>query len=84
MIIRIEVTLNRYRDSTQSFAALATQSAMLSQTAPALFENPHSSARKSQAQIHDIIVKESKDEELNPFRAQLGLRSWAQAGESKS
>ncbi|KAL5533558.1 hypothetical protein ACEPAG_18 [Sanghuangporus baumii] len=74
----------RYRDSTQSFAALATQSAMLSQTAPALFENAHSSARKSQAQIHDIVVRESREEELDPFRTRLGLHSWASSDEQRS
>ncbi|KAL5536139.1 hypothetical protein ACEPAF_4244 [Sanghuangporus sanghuang] len=74
----------RYRDSTQSFAALATQSAMLSQTAPALFENAHSSARKSQAQIHDIVVRESREEELDPFRTKLGLHPWARSDEQRS
>ncbi|OCH90970.1 UBC-like protein [Obba rivulosa] len=64
----------RYHDSTSSFAALATQSSMLSQSASALFDKDHPSmAGKSS---HGITFRELKPEQLSALRTKFGLREW--------
>ncbi|TDL28032.1 UBC-like protein [Rickenella mellea] len=63
----------RYHDSTSSFAALATQSAMLSQSASALFDRDHPSMS---GRYHDIVFHEVQDEDLENLREKLGLQSW--------
>ncbi|THH11057.1 hypothetical protein EW145_g908 [Phellinidium pouzarii] len=77
----------RYHDSTHSFAALATQSSMLSQSAPTLFESAHytsSSAvgtgiKGQQRQAtQGIFFHETHESELDPLRSRLGLRPWTE------
>ncbi|KAI0053617.1 UBC-like protein [Auriscalpium vulgare] len=73
----------RYHDSTSSFAALATQSSMLSQTASALFDSDHPSmANKGPA--HSLIFKELKPEQSSALRAKLGLQEWEVIEDPKS
>ncbi|GBE79617.1 putative protein crossbronx [Sparassis crispa] len=64
----------RYHDTTSSFAALATQSSMLSQSASALFDRDHPSmAGKG---THSIQFRELKPEQLATLRARVGLKEW--------
>jgi hypothetical protein len=64
----------RYHDTTSSFAALATQSSMLSQSASALFDKDHPSmAGKG---THEMLFKELKPEQLSALRTRLGLKEW--------
>ena len=66
--------LCRYHESTSSFAALATQSSMLSQSASALFDKDHPSmAGKG---THGIAFKELKPDQLDAIRKKVGLRDW--------
>ncbi|KAI0268212.1 ubiquitin-conjugating enzyme/RWD-like protein [Gloeopeniophorella convolvens] len=69
----------RYHDTTSSFAALATQSSMLSQTASALFDQDHPSMASTKGPAHSLIFRELKPEQSNALRAQLGLREWEDA-----
>ena len=65
---------HRYHESTSSFAALATQSSMLSQSASALFDKDHPSmAGKG---THGIAFKELKQDQLDAIRKKIGLRDW--------
>ena len=67
-------TPHRYHESTSSFAALATQSSMLSQSASALFDKDHPSmAGKG---THGIAFKELKQDQLDAIRKKIGLRDW--------
>ncbi|KAI0036034.1 ubiquitin-conjugating enzyme/RWD-like protein, partial [Vararia minispora EC-137] len=65
----------RYHDSTQSFAALATQSSMLSQTATALFDADHPSMA-NKGPPHALTFKELRPEESHALRKRLGLTDW--------
>jgi len=63
-----------YRESTQSFAALATQSASLSQSESALFDLDHPSPMGSIGT--EIIFRKLKPEQLRQQRSKLGLQEW--------
>ncbi|KJA24657.1 hypothetical protein HYPSUDRAFT_482147 [Hypholoma sublateritium FD-334 SS-4] len=63
-----------YRDSTQSFAALATQSASLSQSESALFDSDHPSPMGNVRS--GIVFRKLTPEELAQERAKLGLHKW--------
>ncbi|KAI0698527.1 UBC-like protein [Cerioporus squamosus] len=63
-----------YHDTTSSFAALATQSSMLSQSASALFDKDHPSMAGKGS--HSMQFKELKPEQLSALRAKLGLQDW--------
>jgi len=63
-----------YHESTSSFAALATQSSMLSQSASALFDRDHPSMAGKGS--HDIAFRELKKEQIDAMRNKLGLREW--------
>ncbi|KAK0468350.1 UBC-like protein [Desarmillaria tabescens] len=63
----------RYHDSTGSFASLATQSSLLSQSPSSLFERDlPSSSDKS----HGMILRELKPQQLQEMRTKLGLAEW--------
>ncbi|KAH9951712.1 UBC-like protein [Amylocystis lapponica] len=64
----------RYHDTTSSFAALATQSSMLSQSASALFDRDHPSMAGKGP--HGMLFRELKPEQLATLRAKLGLQEW--------
>ncbi|TFK43552.1 ubiquitin-conjugating enzyme/RWD-like protein [Crucibulum laeve] len=65
----------RYHDSTQSFAALATQSALLSQSESALFDRDHPSMTGT---AHEgIVFHKMKKNDLAKERAQLDLQEWS-------
>ncbi|KAI5120585.1 hypothetical protein M0805_002535 [Coniferiporia weirii] len=73
----------RYQDSTQSFAALATQCAMLSQSAPTLFESANSGPKargQGQGAAQGILFREAVDgdDELDALRTRHGLRPWVE------
>lgn len=70
----------RYHDTTSSFAALATQSSMLSQSASALFDRDHPSMAGKGA--HSMQFKELKPEQLSSLRAKIGLKEWDVEDES--
>ncbi|ETW84035.1 hypothetical protein HETIRDRAFT_242275, partial [Heterobasidion irregulare TC 32-1] len=64
-----------YHDSTSSFAALATQSSMLSQTASALFDSDHPTmAAKGPA--HGLPFRELRPEQSHALRLKMGLQEW--------
>ena len=74
VLTRTRHGLCRYHESTSSFAALATQSSMLSQSASALFDKDHPSmAGKG---THGIAFKELKPDQLDAIRKRIGLRDW--------
>ena len=74
-----------YHDTTSSFAALATQSSMLSQSASALFDKDHPSMAGKGS--HGMLFPELNPDQLNTLRNKLGLKEWKEpagssAGES--
>ncbi|KAJ7638789.1 UBC-like protein [Roridomyces roridus] len=63
-----------YHESTSSFANLASQSSMLSQSAPALFgDHPPMKGKPRDA----MPFREMSAEELQAQRTKLGLKEWA-------
>ncbi|KAI0353511.1 UBC-like protein [Trametes cingulata] len=70
----------RYHDTTSSFAALATQSSMLSQSASALFDRDHPSMAGKGS--HSMQFKELKPEQLDALRKKLGLQDWEDVPDS--
>ena len=68
-------TSHRYHDTTSSFAALATQSSMLSQSASALFDKDHPSMAGKGS--HSIHFRELKPDHLTSLRQKLGLTDWS-------
>ncbi|KAI9513350.1 UBC-like protein, partial [Russula earlei] len=66
----------RYHDTTSSFAALATQSSMLSQTASALFDQDHPSMANTKGPPHSLIFRELTPEQSSVLRTRLGLQPW--------
>ncbi|EPT03664.1 hypothetical protein FOMPIDRAFT_86934 [Fomitopsis schrenkii] len=66
----------RYHDTTSSFAALATQSSMLSQSASALFDRDHPSMAGKGP--HAMQFRELKPGQLDTLRAALGLHDWTE------
>ncbi|KAF8974756.1 ubiquitin-conjugating enzyme/RWD-like protein [Flammula alnicola] len=64
----------RYHDSTQSFAALATQSASLSQSESALFDSDHPSPMGNVGT--EIVFQKLTPEQLARERSKLGLKEW--------
>lgn len=71
----------RYHETTSSFAALATQSSMLSQSASALFDRDHPSMAGKGS--HGIAFRELKEEQIDAMRARIGLREWEDEEQSK-
>ncbi|KAJ8456617.1 hypothetical protein ONZ51_g12013 [Trametes cubensis] len=69
-----------YHDTTSSFAALATQSSMLSQSASALFDKDHPSMAGKGS--HSMQFKELKPDQLDALRKKLGLQDWEDVAES--
>ncbi|KAH8105975.1 UBC-like protein [Cristinia sonorae] len=65
-----------YHDTTSSFAALATQSSMLSQSASALFDRDHPSMAGKGS--HSIHFRELKPDQLATLRKNLGLSDWSE------
>ncbi|KAI0663286.1 UBC-like protein [Cubamyces menziesii] len=82
--LRMTMTLTdasrRYHDTTSSFAALATQSSMLSQSASALFDKDHPSMAGKGS--HSMQFKELKPDQLDALRKKLGLQDWEDVAES--
>lgn len=63
-----------YHDTTSSFAALATQSSMLSQSASALFDKDHPSMAGKGS--HGMLFRELNLDQLSTLRNKLGLKEW--------
>ena len=76
-----ELTARRYHDTTSSFAALATQSAMLSQSASALFDRDHPSMAGKGA--HGLLFRELAPAQLAALRGRVGLKEWAEPADVK-
>ncbi|KAJ7047410.1 UBC-like protein [Mycena alexandri] len=69
----------RYHESTSSFASLATQSSLLSQSAPALFDRDHPSLK---GQPRDAMpFRELAPDQLQLGRTKLGLKEWLEKPE---
>jgi len=65
---------HRYHDMTSSFASLATQSSVLSQSPSALFDRDHPSiATKGR---DGMSFREQPLTQLNALRKKLGLEEW--------
>lgn len=68
-----------YHESTSSFASLATQSSLLSQSAPALFDRDHPSLK---GQPRDAMpFRELAPDQLQLGRTKLGLKEWLEKPE---
>ena len=76
--LAIKLLFCRYRESTQSFAALATQSASLSQSESALFDSDHPSPLGSARS--EITFKYISAQQLRLEREKLGLEEWENDG----
>jgi len=63
-----------YHDTTSSFAALATQSSMLSQSSSALFDRDHPSMTGKHRD--GMLFRELKPQESAALRKKLGLHEW--------
>lgn len=70
----MDYTSDRYHDTTSSFAALATQSSLLSQSASALFDKDHPSMAGKGP--HGMLFRDLKSEQLSALRKKLGLQDW--------
>ncbi|KAJ7498947.1 UBC-like protein [Mycena latifolia] len=66
----------RYHESTSSFAGLASQSSLLSQSAPALFDRDHPSMKGKPRDA--MPFRELPPEQLQLQRSKIGLKEWAQ------
>lgn len=62
-----------YHDSTGSFASLATQSSLLSQSPSSLFERDLPSSPDKSC---GMILRELKPQQLQEMRTKLGLAEW--------
>jgi len=63
-----------YHDTTSSFAALATQSSMLSQSSSALFDRDHPSINGKHRD--GMMFRELKPQQSAALRTKLGLGEW--------
>jgi len=63
-----------YHDSTSSFAALATQSSMLSQSPSALFDSDHPSMTGKGC--HTMTFRELRPDEVSALQGRVGLKKW--------
>lgn len=64
----------RYRESTASFAALATQSSLLSQSDSALYDKDHPAMGGKGKQT--FVFHETRTDVLVSMRERLGLKEW--------
>jgi len=64
----------RYRESTASFAALATQSSLLSQSDSALYDKDHPAMGGKGKQT--FVFYETRPDMLVSIRERLGLKEW--------
>ena len=64
----------RYRESTASFAALATQSSLLSQSDSALYDKDHPAMGGKGKQT--FVFNETRPSVLASMRERLGLKEW--------
>ncbi|KAJ7667984.1 UBC-like protein [Mycena polygramma] len=64
----------RYHESTSSFAALASQSSLLSQSAPALFDRDHPSLKGKPRDA--MPFRELAPDQLQHQRTKIGLKEW--------
>ncbi|KAJ7433822.1 UBC-like protein [Mycena galericulata] len=69
----------RYHESTSSFAGLASQSSLLSQSAPALFDRDHPSMKGKPRDA--MPFRELPPEQLKVQRTKIGLKEWAEVPE---
>jgi len=63
-----------YHDTTSSFAALATQSSVLSQSSSALFDRDHPSVAGRHRD--GMLFRELKPQQSTALRTELGLHEW--------
>ncbi|KAJ7937089.1 UBC-like protein [Mycena leptocephala] len=64
----------RYHETTSSFAGLASQSSLLSQSAPALFDRDHPSLKGKPRDA--MPFRELSPEQLQLQRSKIGLKEW--------
>lgn len=73
-LIQENVSGRLYHDTTSSFAALAAQSSMLSQSSSALFDRDHPPMN---GKYRDgLLFRELKPVQSSALRAKLGLQEW--------
>ncbi|KAK7061685.1 protein crossbronx [Favolaschia claudopus] len=65
-----------YHETTSSFAGLASQSSLLSQSAPALFDRDHPTLKGKPKDA--LPFRELAPDQLQTMRAKLGLKEWQQ------
>ncbi|KAJ7129710.1 ubiquitin-conjugating enzyme/RWD-like protein [Mycena epipterygia] len=69
----------RYHETTSSFAGLASQSSLLSQSAPALFHRDHPSMKGKPRDA--MPFRELPPEQLQLQRSKIGLKEWVEVPE---
>ncbi|KAF7355278.1 UBC-like protein [Mycena sanguinolenta] len=70
-----------YHDTTSSFAGLASQSSLLSQSAPALFDRDHPTLRGKPRDA--LPFRELAPDQLQTMRTKIGLKEWQQGPEQR-
>jgi hypothetical protein len=70
----LSLTSPRYHETTSSFAGLASQSSLLSQSAPALFDRDHPSLKGKPRDA--MPFRELSPEQLQLQRSKIGLKEW--------
>ncbi|KAF8195940.1 ubiquitin-conjugating enzyme/RWD-like protein [Mycena galopus ATCC 62051] len=63
-----------YHETTSSFAGLASQSSLLSQSAPALFDRDHPTLRGKPRDA--LPFRELAPDQLQTMRTKIGLKEW--------
>lgn len=74
----IHINVFRYHDSTHSFAALATQTALLSHSESALFDVDHPSRMGTVGT--EMVFSKLNSEQLRQERSRIGVQSWQEDG----
>jgi hypothetical protein len=73
-LLNPHINVFRYLDSTHSFAALATQTALLSHSESALFDVDHPSPMGTVGT--EMIFSKLDPEQLRQERSRIGMQSW--------
>ncbi|KAJ6539305.1 ubiquitin-conjugating enzyme/RWD-like protein [Mycena capillaripes] len=72
-------SVSLYHESTSSFAGLASQSSLLSQSAPALFDRDHPSLKGKPRDA--LPFRELAPDQLQQQRIKIGLKEWQESPE---
>ena len=79
-LLNLHTNVFRYLDSTHSFAALATQTALLSHSESALFDEDHPSPMGTIGT--EMIFSKLDPEQLRQERSRIGMQAWQEDDKS--